>query len=289
MPKSFRPVDVDPGWIVGKYALMSVQAEVRNGRTEIEPHSWRIPFQWQGYHFQDHDDEPFMLLVNSSGGFVEGDASQFHGHLEAGSRALFTTTASSKFYKCLEGRVSRELVDLYAGPGATLEYYPDEAIPYARSRSERMTRIVLEEDSRLFATDMISAGRIHHGAGEAFLFDSLVSEFSVRVADRPLLTDRLVATTPERVAALPRLWQGARHMATVVAYAPDLPEGIETPLTDGSLAVEGVRIGASRLGRLVVVRILADETWQAHEAIFRTWTCFRPSVAGKQARPIRKC
>ncbi|GAB5469391.1 MAG: hypothetical protein Kilf2KO_24210 [Rhodospirillales bacterium] len=289
MPKSYRPVDVNPDWLVGKYALMSVQARVRAGRTEIEPHSWRIPYQWQGYHYQDHDDEPFMLMVNSSGGFVEGDVSRFYGHLEAESRALFTTTASSKYYKCLKGETTQELVDFYVGPDATLEYCPDEAIPFAQSRAERMTRVVMEESSRLFATDMISAGRIHHGKGEAFHFDSLVSEFDIRIDKRPIFTDRLVADTADSVAALPRLWQGYKHMATVVGYAPDLPEGIEAALEGDEGTAEGVKMGVSRLGRLVVARILAEETWQAHEAIFRVWTCLRPAVAGKRARAIRKC
>ncbi len=288
MPRSFQPVEVDPNWIVGKYALMSVQARPRAGRTEIEPHSWRIPFQWQGFHYQDHDDEPFMLMVNSSGGFVEGDVSHFHAHLEPKARALFTTTASSKFYKCLNEETSQELVDFYVGPEATLEYLPDEAIPFARSRTERITRVVLDESARLFATDMISAGRVHHGAGEAFLFDSLFSEFDIRIGDRPLFTDRLIADTAQRVAALSRLWQGCTQMATVVAYAPDLPEGVEATLNDGD-ALDGVKMGVSRLGRLVVVRILAAETWQAHEAIFRAWTCLRPAVVGKKARAIRKC
>lgn len=288
MPKSYRPLEVDPNWIVGKYALMSVQARQRAGRTEIEPHSWRIPYQWQGFHYQDHDDEPFMLMVNSSGGYVEGDVSHFHAHLEPETRALFTTTASSKFYKCLNEETTQELVDFYVGPGATLEYLPDEAIPFASSRAERITRVVIDETSRLFATDMISAGRVHHGDGEAFLFDSLISEFDIRIGSRPIFTDRLVADTAERVAALPRLWQGKKQMATVVAYAPDMPEGVEATLNDGE-STEGVKMGVSRLDRLVVVRILAEETWQAHEAIFRAWTCLRPAIAGKDARPIRKC
>ncbi len=289
MHKHYQPVEVDPSWIVGKYALMNVQAELRGGRTEIEPRSWRIPFQWQGYHYQDHDDQPFLLLLNSSGGFVEGDVSHLQAHLEANTRALFTTTASSKFYKCLNGGLSRELVEIYVGPQATIEYCPDEAIPFARSRTERITRITIEESSRVFATDMVSAGRIHYGPGEAFKFDSLVSEFEVRLGERPLFLDRMVANTAERVAALQRLWHGARHAATVVAYAPDLPANLEESVRDCSKGTAGVEMGVSQIGGLVIARILAQETWQAHEAIYRVWESLRPAIVGKAARPIRKC
>ncbi len=289
MDRGVAPAPPDPAWIVGKHALMNVRAVRRNGRTEIDPHSWRIPFQWQGYHYQDHDDEPFMLMVNSGGGFVEGDVSQFHAALEPGARALFTTTASSKFYKCLEGGVSREIVDLHVAPDALLEFCPDEAIPFAWSRTHRMNRVAMAASSRLFATDMISAGRVHHGDGEVFAFDSLVSEFQVVVDGRPVALDRLVATEPESIDALERLWRGYRHMATVFAYAPDLPPGIEDDVHGTLLGTEDTEAGVTRMGNLAIVRILSRETWQAHEALFKAWVALRPAIAGKPARPIRKC
>jgi urease accessory protein len=283
------PVQPDPNWIVGKHALMNVHARLQNGRTEIEPHSWRIPFQWQGCHYQDHDDEPFMLLLNSAGGFVEGDVSQFHATLDAGTRALFTTTASTKFYKCIEQETSREIVDILVGPGALLEYCPDEAIPFARSRTQRINRITMDESSRIFATDMISAGRIHYGDGEAFKFDSLKSEFEIRMGNRTIALDRLLATKPQAVADLQRLWHGAYHMATVFGYAPDLPHAIEDEVLGLVEDVEETQAGVSRIGNLVIVRILANETWQAHEAMYNAWQALRPSIAGKPARPIIKC
>ena len=285
----YQQVQPDPDWIVGTHALMNVHARRRNGRTEIDPHSWRIPFQWQGYHYQDHDDEPFMLLLNSAGGFVEGDVSEFHAALDANTRALFTTTASAKFYKCLEYKTSREIVDILVGPGALLEYLPDEAIPFEHSRVQRINRITMDQSSRMFATDMISAGRIHYGDGEVFDFDSLISEFEIRLGERTIALDRLRATTPEAIAALPRLWHGAFHMATVFAYAPDLPRGMEDEVLANCADVPETETGVSRIENLVILRILSVETWQAHEAIYNAWQALRPAVAGKPARPISKC
>ena len=286
---SSAPAQPDPTWIVGKHALMNVRATSRRGRTEIDPLRWRIPFQWQGCHYQDHDDQPFMLLVNSGGGFVEGDVSHFHAVLEPGTRALFTTTASSKFYKCPGGGISREIVDLQVGEKALLEFCPDEAIPFARSRVHRINRIALAPTARLFATDMVSAGRVHYGDGEVFRFHHLVSEFRIAIGGRPVALDRLVATEPETIAALERLWQERRHMATAFAYAPDLAPGVEDGVHEAIDGVEGTEAGVTRIGQLVIVRILSDETWQAHEALFNAWAALRPAIAGKHARPIRKC
>ena len=286
---SGAPAQPDPAWIVGKHALMNVRATSRLGRTEIDPLCWRIPFQWQGYHYQDHDDQPFMLLLNSGGGFVEGDVAHFHAVLEPGTRALFTTTASSKFYKCPGGAVSREIVDLHVGADALVEFCPDEAIPFARSKAHRINRIALAPSSRLFATDMVSAGRVHYGAGEVFRFDHLVSEFHITIGGRLAALDRLVATAPETIAALERLWLGRLHMATAFAYAPDLAPGVEDGVHEAIAGVEGTEAGVTRIGQLVIVRILSHETWQAHEALFNVWTALRPAIAGKNARPILKC
>lgn len=275
----------DPDWIVGKHALMNLRAVRRRGRTEIDPRSWRIPYQWQGCHYQDNDDQPFLLLINSGGGFVEGDAAELHATLEPDTRALITTTAASKFYKCPGGGTSQELVQIEVGDGATLEYCPDESIPFASSRVRRRTHIRLAPDARLFATDIVAAGRIHHGAGEAFAFEALDSEFKITLDDRLLLLDRAIADGAEEVAALKRLWGGANYAATVVAYAPDLPDGIEERLEE----VLPPTAGASRTGDFIACRILAREAWACHEAAFACWTVLRPAIAGKPARPIRKC
>ncbi len=279
----------DPDWAIGKHALMNLAIRLRNGRTEIDPSSWRIPYQWQGTHYQDNDDQPFLLLINSGGGFVEGDTAHLHATLDPGSRALITTTAASKFYKCPLGETSAEHINITVGAGALLEYCPDEAIPFAGSRVLRRTQIDIAEDSYLFATDMISAGRIHYGrSGEAFDFHTLDSEFVVNLDGAPLVIDRQVATQPDEVAALARMWDGARHQATVIIWG-DLPEGIEDQIEQTLYGIEGVKAGASRQGRLVSCRILAGETWMCHEAIHEVWKHVRPALAGKPARLIRKC
>jgi urease accessory protein len=130
-----RVVLPNRNWVIGKHALMNLHVVKRNGRTEIDPKSWRIPYQWQGCHYQDNDDQPFLLTINSGGGFVEGDTAELYATMEPATRALITTTSASKFYKCPEGVTSRETISLKVGPAALLEYYPDEAIIFANARA----------------------------------------------------------------------------------------------------------------------------------------------------------
>ncbi|WP_315924056.1 urease accessory protein UreD [Mesorhizobium sp. SP-1A] len=279
----------DSSWTIGKHALMNLHVVRRNGRTEIDPKSWRIPYQWQGCHYQDHDDQPFLLAINSGGGFVEGDSAHLYATMEEGTRALFTTTAASKFYKCPQGATSCEQIRIDVGAGALLEYHPDEAIMFAGSRVERRTRIDLDGSSRLFATDMIAAGRVHYGPGEAFKFEALESEFEVRIDGEPVLLDRLIVQGKEETEALRRLWGGLPHMATVIAVGSTLPKGIESKI-EAQISDSGITsVGATRIDDAVICRILAAEAWICHDAVYQCWSLVRPYLADKPARPIRKC
>ena len=285
MEKNIYP---NPKWIVGKHALMNTRVHVSGEKTIIEPKSWRIPYQWQGYHYQDHDDQPFMLMVNSGGGYVEGDGSYFYSNLEKNSRALFTTTASGKFYKCLKGLTSQEIVEFNVGENALLEYLPDEAIPFAHSRSRRSIRINLSKSSKLFASDMVSAGRVHYGK-EIFKFHSLKSSFEIFLEGKPIGIDKVILKNPDEVSDLHRLWKGAYHSAIIFIYASEIDETIYKKFLKSMNKIEGTQIGSSCIENLMTVRILSNETWQAHEAIYECWKVLRPIIAKKEARQILKC
>jgi len=279
----------DPSWAIGKHAFLSLRALRRRERTEMDLIARRIPYQWQGSFFQDHDDQPFVLLHNSAGGFVEGDAGELHVVAEPGTRSLFTTTAATKFYKCEGAETSRDLVNFIVGEEALLEYLPDEVIPFAKSRIERTTRVALHASSRLFASDVISAGRVSYGAGELFAFASMRSQFEVRIDGRLVVLDRLVACEPEDVAVLPRLWGGRTHLATVVAYAPSFPHGLVERVQERCEAFGGrCEAGATLIDGVIFVRALAEQVWQAHEVVYRIWETVRPVISGKPARRIRK-
>lgn len=278
----------DPSWAIGKHAFLSLRALQRGGRTEVDAIARRIPYQWQGTFFEDHDDQPFVLLHNSAGGFVEGDAAELHVVAEPGTRSLFTTTAATKFYKC-EQEISRDLTNFSIGEEALLEYLPDEVIPFAKSRIERTTCVALRSSSRLFASDVISAGRVSYGAGEKFAFTSMRSQFEVRIDGRLVVLDRLVACEPEHIAALAHLWGGRTHLATIAAYAPSLSHSLVERVQERCEAF-GARCdaGATLIDGVIFVRALTEQVWQAHEAVYRIWEILRPAIAGKPARHIRK-
>lgn len=280
-------VPAETQWEIGKHALLSVCAAKRNGRTIVQPVRRRTPYQFQGVHYQDHDDQPFVLLHNSAGGLVEGDVTELHVEALPEARVLLTTMGATKFYKSVDGNTAREVVTLTARDRSVIEYLPDEVIPFADSRARRSTIVDVAPTARVFLTDLLSAGRIHYGGGEAFAFTDLESTLQVSVAGRLMIRDRL-AVADEDVAALARLWGGHNHLATAVAYASDMPESVADAIERETSGMQAV-IGASCRNRVLCARVLAKETWELHEAIYAIWSVARPYIAEKKARTIRKC
>lgn len=279
----------DPRWTIGKNGLLCLDAALRGGRTEVTVVRRRIPYQWQGYQYQDRDDQPFVVLHNSSGGFVEDDSAELQLRVAAGARVLLTTSAANRFYKTENGGSCRDDIDVEVGDGGLLEYLPDELIPYATSAGTRVTRLHIAPTARLFASDIISAGRIHfRDDGERFAFRSFHSELELKVGGRLEVLDRLIAETPDEVAAFADLWGGYNHMSTILIHAPDLPIGLDDAVHELFDGFEGTKAGVTRQGDVICVRMLSHEVWQAHDAVWRIWAATRPIVAGKRARRISK-
>lgn len=291
---SLQPVFPDPqsGWDLGKHALLGIEAVVQDGRTQLWPTVRRTPYQWPGVlHYQDHDDQPFMQLHNSGGGFIEGDIAQFRLDARAGSRVLMTTTGANRFYKCENGGHCEDHVEVHLGADCLFEYLPDEVIPYRRSAFTRSTRIAAARSARVFVSDVITSGRQYHGAqsGEAFAFDVMRSETGLEIDGRLVWLDRLIADTPDAVGALEALWGGHGCMATMLAYAEDLPADLCDRVQDVVASLGHGKGGVTFIdGNLLCVRLLVDDAWRAHEATFAIWSVVRPSIAGKPARVISK-
>lgn len=278
----------DPAWTIGKNGLLCLDAAPRDGRTAVTVVRRRIPYQWQGYQYQDCDDQPFVVLHNSSGGFVEDDSAVLQLRAAAGSRVLLTTSAANRFYKTENGGSCRDDIDIEVGDDGLLEYLPDEIIPYATSAGTRITRIHIAASARLFASDIISAGRVSYGEGERFAFRSFHSELELKVDGRLEVLDRLIAGTPDECRAFRDLWGGYDHMTTILIHAPDLPIGLDDAIHDLFGDCPGTTAGVTRQSDVICVRMLSQEVWQAHEAVWRIWAATRPIVAGKKARRINK-
>ncbi|HYZ32485.1 MAG TPA: urease accessory protein UreD, partial [Crenalkalicoccus sp.] len=107
--------------------------------------------------------EPLLAAVlNCAGGIAGGDRLTQSVRLEAGARATLCTAAAEKAYRSL-GPAAELATRLELGPGATLEWLPQETILFDGARLTRRIEFRLAEGARLLAAEMLVFGRAARG------------------------------------------------------------------------------------------------------------------------------
>lgn len=223
---------------------------------------------------------PHVVLLNTAGGLVGGDALRTEVALGAGARALVTGQAAEKVYRS-DGPDVAIRSALSAGCGAWLEWMPQETILFDGSRLDRALSIDLAAGARCLAGEMLVFGRRARGEtiGRAWLRD----RWEVRREGRLAWADAL-ALGPEAADALaaPFAFDGAEAMATLVYCAEDC-----RALLDGVRAVlegHGAGIAASCLGEILLVRGLSRDAQALRRAVADAWRFLRGAGGSLPAR-----
>lgn len=278
---------ITQGSRIGKNGRLIVKAIKRNERTELIPVYRRIPYQWQGFHYQDGDDQPFLQLHHSAGGLTNGDTAGFRLSANPGTRTLITTTEATRFYRTETEEPSHEIFDFTIGPGSYLEYLPDETIPYRESKVRRETVFNISSNSHLIATDILSGGRLAYRCGEMFDFDTFNSNTVVKVDGRKIFVDDLALDAVSGPLVLDS-WMGHQVLATLICFSNLLTKAQLDELINCLSKIPEIKFGASFRAGLLVIKVLSQETWIAHEAVHCVWAILRPKVFEKPSRKIVK-
>ena len=219
-------------------------------------------------------EPPLALLVNSSGGVAPGDRLEISVALDAGAAATIAGQAAERFYRAASKSPPALLRHyLSVGPGATLEWLPQEAILFDRSALDRALTIDLASDASLLAIEALVFGR--RAMGEEVRLGFLRDRLSVRRNGRPLFEDTLRLEGP--VAALldrPAIAAGARALATILHAGPtaDL-DALRT------LTLPGIEVGASLFDGLLLARLAARDGAALRAALIAALAILRPGRA----------
>ena len=111
-----------------------------------------------------------LPLLHTAGGLVGGDGLQVTADLECGSRALLTSVAAQKVYGSRgrsrlqpEGRWAQLALEVRLGPGADLEWLPQETVVFAGGLFEQVQRLQLAADASWLGIDVVRLGRTARG------------------------------------------------------------------------------------------------------------------------------
>jgi urease accessory protein len=224
---------------------------------------------------------PAAAFVTTSGGLVGGDVLEFTAQADEGAIVLCYPQAAEKIYRST-GATCRIEVSLRAASDAWLEWLPQETILFDGARLIRTTNADIAPGGRLLAGEMTVLGRA--ARGETLCYGLLRDDWSIRRDGRlvwadSFLLDGAIADIVDHPAGL----GGAIALATAVYVADDAGQFLDTARDLLIRAPASVRVGASVVNGILVMRFMAADPQALRQAFGEFWAGFRQAAAGLPA------
>lgn len=212
-----------------------------------------------------HSGMPELVFLNTSGGLTGGDRLTCSVHLGAGTRARATTQTAERAYRS-DGGQAEVRVTLAVGPGARLDWLPQETILFEGSALHRQTSVELDAGACFLGVETLVLGRA--AMGETLARVALDDIRTIRRQGRLLLVDpfRLTDASLGRSGG-PALLGGARAVATLILVAPEAEQAL--PGVRAVLDEPDVDGAASALEGRLVLRCRAPDAWPLRRQMLR--------------------
>ncbi|MDE3027646.1 MAG: urease accessory protein UreD, partial [Paracoccaceae bacterium] len=201
-------------------------------------------------------------------GLTGGDRLDFALALGAGVQAVATTQTAERAYASSGGHAELS-VTLTLGPGAVLDWLPQETILFDRSRLSRRLTVDLAADSCLLLAECVVLGRA--AMGETLHDIDLIDWREVRRAGKPVFLEPL-RLTPQTLTAGSGALGAYRAFATIALIAPgaeDMLESLRRALPAGMMAA------ASAWDGKCVVRLMAADAMPLKAAMAQLLSVIR--------------
>lgn len=220
------------------------------------------------------------VLINTSGGLTGGDRLSWDVEAGAGANLTVTTQACEKVYRARDDRAEVG-VSLLAGPGARIDWLPQETILFDGSALSRTLQADLADDARLLVVEAVVLGRT--AMGETVRAGALRDRWRIRREGRLVFADDLrfegavagLATRAETLgggAAFASLLltapDGERYLPAVRAALGDRPS-CGASAFDGNLFVRIVAADGLALRRVLLPVIAALRDGAAPPRVWR--------------------
>ncbi|MGQ0662791.1 MAG: urease accessory protein UreD [Pseudomonadota bacterium] len=216
------------------------------------------------------------VTLTTSGGLAGGDRIHCEVACQAGAAAVVTAQAAEKVYRSL-GPEAEQRVSIAVEAGAWLEWLPQETILFDGARLRRTMALDVAPGARVMAGEMLVFGRA--ARGETFREGMLHHAISIRREGRLVWADALRLEGEIAVALRhPAGFAGAGAQATVLYIGEDAAALLEA--ARGLLAGSTARAGATRIGPVLIARLLGGDGQALRRDVARYWTGMRHLAAG---------
>ena len=265
-------VGITEGW----RGFLSFSLVNAHGKTVVKDKRHLGPLMIQRPLYQEKD-RPCVLIIHPPGGIAGGDQLELAAHFKSQSKAMISTPSATKFYRS-DDRLATQNQIVKIDQGAQVEWLPQETLFFDQSKvSNQLSFNLQSRECALIAWDIVGLGR--PARGEGFERGELTQSLSLWIEDKLVFVDRLkLQSQCELLSSDAGL---AKHnlFATALFYSDQV--GSQKLLLEQLQAVEwSLPVGVTRLGNLVVLRVLASELDEIKAVLFESWQIARPLVMG---------
>ena len=200
-----------------------------------------------------------IVLLNTAGGITGGDRFDWTAEAGPGTKITLTTQAAERAYRAQPGQTGHSRSRLSAGPGARIDWLPQETILFDRSALARSLDADLAEDATLLAAEAVILGR--SAMGERLSRFRFADQWRIRRGGRLIYADALRLS--ETALAGPAALAGHRALASLMLAGPGAGR-LLAPLR----ACLPQTAGASLITRdVLAARILAPDGFTLRRAL----------------------
>ena len=264
----------------GWHAELHIRYTQRGKRTVLVDRAHRGPLALQKSLYPEGDAMCHNIVLHPPGGIVGGDELLIEAHLDANAHALLTTPGATKWYRSA-GIPARQDLRFRMGPGAVLEWLPQETIVFDGAHARMHTEVVLDAGARYLGWEFTCLGR--RASGEAFGSGSLRQVTEVRREHRSLWIERGSIVGGDPLLHSPVGLAGFAVAGTFVAAGSTAPAEIVAELRALRRTQEYL-FAVTALPEVVIARYLGHSAEQARECFVEAWRVLRPWLV---ARPVQ--
>jgi urease accessory protein len=263
----------DASW----HASLSLGFARDGGCTRLVRRVHRGPLRVQKALYPEGPDTCHVIVVHPPGGIVGGDRLDIALDAPAGCRVLATSPGAAKWYRA-NGRTSRQDVRISAGPGAAIEWLPQETIVYDDADVAMTHDVDLAAGAVYIGSEVLCFGR--RASGERFLRGQVRQRTRIRIDGRPVWWEQ-GGILPAALDS-PLGLRGRSVCATLVAVGKPVPASLQNVLRalDADLAVSQVK-------QVFVARHLGDDSERARALLSAVWQALRPHLLDRPATKPR--
>ncbi|WP_416186545.1 urease accessory protein UreD [Herbaspirillum sp. RTI4] len=285
------PTVCEDSALADRQARLSLRFADDGGTTRLVERAHFGPLRVQKPLYPEGAAVCHAIIVHPPGGVVGGDELHIKASVGAAGRALLTTPGAAKWYKA-NGQVSRQTIALELGPGAHLEWLPQETIFFDRSEVHLQHAVHLAADASYIGGEILCFGRT--ASGETFRQGRILQRTTLHREGKLLWFEQGTLEAAGNAMQSPLGLAGYTVSATLIAVGK-LPVNNEgKPLhrnqfvndlraaTSDLIGANG-KCGVSQIKDVIVLRHLGHSSELARQWLTLAWQFLRPEFMQRPA------